>query len=356
MKVMNALGKPLRHVITNDKGDPIILNAQIQRQCDFQENYFRNALGVDIPITTMTTITKKVTMQKFFTVPGGPIAYLPMREGQGAWSDQLLTYVQMMIADNMETGWVDMGSSGPRLAEVNTGVQGVFAPTKVWAKQLTWTIAQVEAAAKAGNWNLIESLEKARKKNYDLGIQRLAFLGARGANGTTGNFFGLLNQPATLVNVNTTLITGLINAMNTTAFQTFVAGLLQAYRVNNNYTAYPTHFIIPEDDYNGLQAPVSPTFANISFFNYLETAMKAGIPGFQKILPCAYAIPANNPAGKHIYTLLNYDEESLRMDVPVGYTTTVANSLNGFQLQNVGYCQVTGVVPYRPAEMLYFQF
>jgi len=361
MKVLNSLGKPLDHIILNDEGKPIILNQEIQRQCDFIERHLRNALGVDIPITTMTTITKKITEQKFFTVPGGPAAYVPITVGQGAYSDQLLTYVTAMIADNIETGWQDMGSSQGRLAEVSTGVQGVFAQTKFWAKGLTWTIAQVQAAAKAGNWNLVESLEASRKKDWDLGTQRMAFLGARGLNGSTGNFFGLLNQPATLVNNNTSLITQAISTMNTVQFQTFIQGLLQAYRLNNNYTAYPTHFVIPEDDYNGMAAPLSATFPIVSFGQYLEEALKQIIPGFKKVLPCAYAIPAQNKSvfggnGKHVYALYNYDETSLRMDVPIEYSTTPANSINGFQIQNAAFGQVTGLVPYRPLEILTFSY
>ena len=40
----------------------------------------------------------------------------------------------------------------------------------------------------------------------------------------------------------------------------------------------------------------------------------------------------------------------------VDYTNTLANSLDNFNFQNVGYGQFSGVQAYRPLELLYFQF
>src|SRR6185312_5396123 len=81
-----------------------------------------------------------------------------------------------------------------------------------------------------------------------------------------------------------------------------------------------------------------------------------------KILPCAYGDAAYNSSvinvgtGKQVYALLNYDEESLRMDIPVDYTSTLANSLDNFTFQNAAYGQFTGVVCYRPLETMLFQY
>jgi hypothetical protein len=44
------------------------------------------------------------------------------------------------------------------------------------------------------------------------------------------------------------------------------------------------------------------------------------------------------------------------MDIPVDYTNTLANSLDNFNFQNVGYGQFTGVQTYRPLELLYFSY
>lgn len=355
--VLNALGKPLRQVIEDEKGQPIILNARLQRLCDVAEEHIKNALGFDIPITTMTTIARKITEQKFFEI--APADYLPIKVGQGAWSDVILTYREFTQGDNFETGIINMAQENARLANADAAVDSVPAVVNSWAKSTGWNLVQLEMAAKAGNWDLVAAKERGRKKNWDLGVQRLAFLGLNGSNQSGGSIFGLLNMPG--ITNNTTIISKLINTMDTAELKQFISRIIQAYRVNCNYTAWPTHFIIPEDDWNGLASQASPDFPVISTLKLLENAFKEQVPGgkFKAILPLAYGIPANNSqAGLnvHRYVMLNYDEESLRMDIPVDYTTTVPNSLDNFTLQNVGYGQFTGVVPYRPKETMYFSF
>ncbi len=75
-----------------------------------------------------------------------------------------------------------------------------------------------------------------------------------------------------------------------------------------------------------------------------------------KILPLAYGDVAYSGFSYQQYVLLNYDEESLRMDIPLDYQNTLANSLDNFSFQNAGYGQFTGVLAYRPLEMMYFQY
>jgi hypothetical protein len=52
--------------------------------------------------------------------------------------------------------------------------------------------------------------------------------------------------------------------------------------------------------------------------------------------------------------LLNYDESSVKMDLPIDYTMTAAGTFNGFSWENVGFGSFTGVVAQREKEMLYF--
>ncbi len=81
-----------------------------------------------------------------------------------------------------------------------------------------------------------------------------------------------------------------------------------------------------------------------------------------KILPLAYADVANaggalnSLAASKQYTFLNYDEESLVINVPLQYTNTLANSIDNFQFQNSAYGQHTGVLALRPAELFYAGF
>lgn len=349
-------------VILNSKGEPIKLSTREQYHADYMQRIvnerFMNELGYEISITTLTTIMKKISEQKFFEI--APADFLPVRVGEGTWSTNLTTYRSFDAAAEFEEGIVNTGGQNSRLATADAAVDSLNIKVYPWAKSIGWSIFDLEFAAKSGNWDLVAAKEKARKRNWDLGIQRVAFLGARGLNGASGSCLGLLNQPG--VTVDTTVITQPISAMTPTELKAFCAAVVEAYRENCNRTAWPTHFAIPESDYNGLAAQASPDFPIKSTLQLLEEMFQVITRNKSfKILPLAYADAAYHAdvsaiAGKQVYTLLNYDEESVRMDLPLDYTNTLANSLDNFSFQNAGYGQFTGVLAYRPLEMLYFQY
>ncbi len=349
-------------VICNSKGEPIKLDKQEQHLCDYLQRQFnekfQNSLGYEVSITTLTTVMKKITEQKFFEIP--PADYLPIKVGEGTWSTQLTTYRSFDVADEFETGVVNTGGQNSRLAAADSGVDALNIKVFNWAKSIGWSIFDLELAAKSGNWDLVSAKEKSRKRNWDLGVQRVAFLGARGQNGSGGTSLGLLNQAG--ISINTTVITKAISSMSPAELKVFAAQVVEAYRDNNQRTAWPTHFIIPESDYNGLASQASADFPIKSTLQLLEEMFQiiCRKPDF-KVLPLAYGdakyhADVSTIAGKQVYVLLNYDEESLRMDIPLDYTNTLANSLDNFSFQNVGYGQFTGVLAYRPLELVYFQY
>jgi Uncharacterized protein conserved in bacteria (DUF2184) len=344
-------------VIKNSRGEPVVLTPQEKYHaewCQRQVNErFKNSLGYEVSITTLTTIMKKITEQKFFEIP--PADYLPVRVGEGSWSSNLVTYRSFDIADQFETGIINTGGQNSRLAQADTGVDALTIQVYNWAKSIGWSIFDLELAAKSGNWDVVTAKEKSRKRNWDLGIQRVAFLGARGLNSTGGSCLGLLNQAG--ITNNTSVITAPISGLSVSALKTFCAAVIEAYRSNCQRTAWPTHFIIPESDYNGLASQSSPDFPIKSVLQVLEETFQIITRKKDfKILPLAYGDNAYSGLGHQVYVLLNYDEESLRMDIPVDYTNTLANSLDNFSFQNAGYGQFTGVLAYRPLEMLYFTY
>ena len=350
-------------VILNSKGQPIVLNSKEKAIANYWQRVmnarFGNSLGYEVSITTLTTIVKKISEQKFFEV--SPADYMPIKVGEGTWSSNLTTYRSFMAADEFESGIVNTGANNGRLSTSDAAVDALNIKVNNWAKGIGWNIFDLELAAKSGNWDLVAEKERARKTSWDLGIQRVAFLGARGQNGSGGSCLGLFNQAG--ITFNTTLVTGMISAMTYTQLASFQQAVIQAYRANCNYTAFPTHFIIPEADYNGLVAQSSPQFPLKSTLQLLEEGFQVITRNKQfKILPCAYASAANAGGGlpslaaTGLYTLLKYDEASVRMDIPLDYTNTLANSLDNFQFQNAGYGQFTGVLAYRPAEMLYMGY
>lgn len=350
-------------VILNDKGEPITLTKNEQYHANWSQRMvnerFGNALGYEVSITTLTQIVKKVSQQKLYEI--APADYLPIRVGEGTWSSNLTTYRSFDIADEFESGIINTGASNTRQSIGDAGVDALNIKVNNWAKQVGWSIFDLEQAAKSGNWDLVAAKEKSRKRNWDLGIQRVAFLGARGQNSQGGPVQGLLTQAG--VFQDTTLITKKISTMSYTELAAFQQAVIQRYRANCNYTAFPTHFVMPESDYNGLVVQSSPEFPLKSMLALLEEGFKiiCKNPNF-KILPLAYADVANaggalpSAFATGIYVLLNYDEESVRMDIPLQYTNTLANSLDNFMFQNSGYGQFTGVLAYRPAEMYYAGF
>lgn len=343
-------------------GKPVVLNAREVAVCQRMQAKFnaaceeagiKNALGEEVSITTLTAIIKRITTQKFATIPFAD--YMPVVVGEGAWMTNMIKYRSFSLGDNFEMGIVNTGANNSAFAKANTGVDSI--PIKIinWGMETNYSIFDLKFAATSGNWDLIEALERSRKTNWDLGIQRTSFLGME----SDSSVKGLLTLSG--ITSDTSLITQYIKDMNSTQFNAFVGGIVDAYRTNNNFTAYPTHFIIPELDYNGLANSVSVDFPVVNKLTYLLEAFKVICqnPNF-KILPNFYGDQTNNAnvsgLNKNRYVLHRYDQDSFSMNIPVNYNATQQNTINGFNWQNIGYGQFTGVNAYRPLELLYLDF
>jgi hypothetical protein len=338
--------------ILNSEGKPIVLTEQEQRQADHNQQIC-NSLGFEIDITTLTTISKSIVEQKFYEVPFAD--YVPVRVGEGAFSSNLLTYKSFVTGGDFETGIINTGADNAKLAEVSAGVESVTVPIKNWMKGVTYSVFDLQMAARAGNWDLVTAKERSRKKNWDLGLQAVTFWGLN----SDSNIKGLLTQAG--VTSNTTVITKYIKDMTDTEFEALLGDLISTYRVNAAYTTFPDTFLIPEADYNGLGVSTSEDFPLKSKYQRLMDmfTMITRNPNF-KILPSSYADQAVNAAvsglDKNRYVLYKQEEDTIRMDIPVDYTNTLANTINNVQFQSAAYGQFTGVVAYRPLEILYFDW
>lgn len=307
-----------------------------------------SSLGFQIDIDTLTEIRQKIIEQKFYEVAVAD--FMPVVVGFGAWSEQLLTYRAYQTSDDFESGIVDTATNS-RLSEVNIGIDSVQTKVIDWAKMLGYSLMDVQKAQKSGNWSLIEQLEKSRKKNWDLGIQKVGFLG----HSVDTNVTGLLNNAG--VTNNTSLITEALKDMTDAEFQTFITGLLQAYFSNSDSTAFPDTFAIPMSDWLGLGKATSATYPVVNRRQYLINEFREATknPNAQ-VVPLAYGDSGNNGLGVQRYVLYKNDADVLDMNIPVDYTSTVIGSINNFQFQNVAYGQFTGVQMYRPKEVLYFSY
>lgn len=354
---IDGQGQLIVEEVLNSKNEPIVLNqretqAALALEKKFYDEMY-NALGFEIPMTTLYALSKSVIEQKFFTVR--PSDYMPVRVGDNAWSTEILTLLDFSLGGDFENGNINTGASNSRLAEADGGLDSVKNKVQTWAKGITWTLADLKYAARMGQWDVITSKERARKKNWDLGIQSIAFFGSK----YDANIKGFLTQSG--VTANTVIITGYLKSLSTAAFEAFLENLIESYRLGNGRTAYPDLFTIPEADFNGLGVAVDETFPLKSRLARIEEAFRLVTqnPNF-KVKPCAYCDQVNNAnvsgLNKNRYVLSRMDEDSLRMDIPVDYTNTIQNTLNGFQYENAGYGQYTGPLAYRPLEMEYFDW
>lgn len=334
--------------LKNAKGEEIKLNAR-ERLIANHWGRVANALGYQVDITTLTTVIKEVTEQKFYQVAIAD--YIPVKVGNGAFSTNLITYRSYQLAASFAEGIINTGGNNGRMATANAGVDSVTVRVKNWAKSAGWSLFELEQAAKSGSWDLISALEESRKTNWDLGIQRVAF---RGLDGDP-SCLGLFTQSG--VTTNTTFISGPISGMAPPDLKYFCQNILNLYRANCERTAWPTHFVIPESDFLGLASASSPDFPIKSTLQLLEETFQTMCNNKNfKILPSAYAETAENGQVYQEYVLYNSNARSLRMDIPVDYTSTIANSIDGFSYQNAAYGQFTGVQAYRPLEMYYLRY
>lgn len=307
-------------------------------------------LGYQRVTDTLTYLKKLITVPKYYTTD--IMKYLPVVIGEGSYADDILTYLTINSSGNFEDGIIDQGIDNSQLSKVNAGISSVTVPVVTWAKTVSYTEPEIQQAMYANNWNIINAKHESRQMNWELGVQQWAFLGSINR---PNQVYGLLTLPN--VNINTSIIPVNISSMTTAQFFVVVAQAYEAYRQNCNRSATPNRFVMPEDDYNGLMVAVSQTFPNVMMADWLESGFKKlGLSGMQ-VLPCAYGMSEYNTIaglGFSRYAMYNYEESSLRMDIPVNIRSTMPGTLNNFQFQDAAWAMLTGAYAYRELEVLYF--
>lgn len=316
-----------------------------------KEGAVRNAIGdfgYNFDITTLTQVRQKQIDQKFYTV--APADFVDVNVGEGAWMQELVTYLTFETGDDFESGIINDGQGALKKADV--ALAPLKTPIKNWAKELEYNTFELNQAMKAANWSLISGKERARKKNWDLGIQKTTFLGLK----SDENVKGLLNNPN--VNSDTTLITKFIKDMDPDEFQTFVGDFIDRCLTNSNQTATPNYFAIPLVDFVGCVKSPSPEFPiGKSKIEFMRDAFSAAIGGKPfTIKGLVYSDQRYNGLAVNRYVAYNRNEETLCSFIPVDYTSVIAGSINQFQFQSVAYGQFSGVQVGRPLEVLYFDF
>ena len=312
-----------------------------------------DTLGYQYAIQTTTLIRARTVDQKFYKVPIAD--KIPVSVGEGAWMEDIKTNLVYQTGQDFETGLLGNGTSGAKIPKIDVGTAPKTQVIKTWAKGYDYSVPDVNKALASNNWDIVSARMRALKENWDLGIQKTAFLGLKS---------DLTNVPGLLTNTGVTTpdlttISKNISAMTYAEFQTLVGAILEAYFANSNYTVLPDAFCMPMDDYLGLGSFISSQFPNRSMLSYLNELFQqmTGNPNFL-IYGLAYAMLANNKGyvsagGKNRYVLYRRDPETLRMDIPVDFILNAPNTSDNFMWNGVGYGQFTGCVIFREPEVYY---
>lgn len=347
-KKKGILGKELRNARLQWSRGMQLLNSD--------GNIDSGSLGYQYAIQTTTFIRERVVEQKFYQVPIAD--FVPVDVGVGAWMEDIKTNLVYEIAGDFESGISSLSSGPSQIATVDVATSPLNAKVITWQKGYQYAVPEVAKALASNNWDVVSGKMTALKKNWDLGLQKIAFLGLQQ---DLANVPGLLTNGQ--VTVNTAVITKAISSMSAAEFQTLVSTILAAYAANANYTAMPNVFAMPLADYLGLGTATSSGFPVGDMVTYLENFFKkiTGEKDF-KILPLAYGQAAQNAgyingaSGKNRYCLYRKDPETLKMDIPVDFTLNPAGTSNNWNWQGVAGGQFTGAIFYRPAEAIYFQY
>jgi len=343
MKKQNSiLGKELRNSKIPWKSGYKLTNSD--------GNIDSSSLGYQYATQTTTFIRERVVEQKFYTVPIAD--YVPVDVGVGAWMEEIKTNLVYDVAGDFASGIISVSNAPSAIPTVDVGTSPITAKVITWAKGYQYSVPEVSKALASNNWDVVSGKMSALTKNWQLGLQQIAFLGLQQDQ---TNVPGLLTSPQ--VTINTTVIPANISSLDSTQFQSLVANILGAYLLNANYTVMPNRFIMPLSDYAGLGTAASSAFPINDMISYLENMFKkiTGEKDF-KILPLAYAQQAQNAAFNNTnrYVLYRYDPETVKMDIPVDFTLNPAGTSNNWNWMGVGGGQFTGAIAYRPAELLYF--
>lgn len=366
-ELLNSLRKGDQKVLTEFGGHPELLNALIQIAQNpipwkrGLEQEFLNAngtvnqssMGFQYAIQTTTLISADVIRQRFYEEPIADFAEVLV--GRGPWMSSITQNMTFDAAGPFEQGIQDAATK-TQIDNVEVSLAPVNVKNVPWIKGYMYSIIELQQALASNNWDVVESKLKALKKNWDLGIQAVGFVGRR-AN--LAAFPGLLSNQG--VTVDQTFIPTSMSNMTDVQLNAFITGIVQKFLTNCNEVRFPNRFVIPRSDWAGMGVPmvVSSTPLAISRRQYIQE-MFEGICGKDfKMLPTAYANKVRNAGywatnGTNRYALYNNDPETVHMDIPVDLTVGAPATANNFQWQGVAYGQFSGMNVFRPLEVMYF--
>lgn len=306
------------------------------------------ALGTEIPIKFLTQILAEPSRQKFTQVKLSD--YCKIDIGTGAWAPAVLKPLVVASAGDWDSGVIDTGSDGARMAQVTSGIGTMTFPIIPWGKRMSWSIPELKKYALMNLEPIVER-KWALEKDWQTGLQDKFFCGS-----TKYNLAGLLTNSQ--VHTDTSVLGANTNFgdLYDAAFQTAVVKMMTLFDNVSNRTAVPDRFVVPLSDYRKMASFTSSTYQNYTKLQYLTNMFKdqTGNPDF-KILGSPYADAGFGSLAKNRYALYNSQPDSMVFGIPVDLTFTLYNSLDNFWFNSIGYGEISGMQMYYPNQCIYFE-
>lgn len=304
-----------------------------------------NDLGYgDIDVTLLTQIEREVSQQKFYQID--PTLFVPFDTTQGGWSDFITVLRNYTNTDADISTWErGVDADNARRAQVGVTLGAESLKIHNLAKMVSYSLFEMRSAMETGRWNIVTEKERARKRDYDLAVQKAVLLG-------DSNFKGLLNQ--TGVASNTAILTKPISTMTSGEFRTFLGSVFAEYFKNSSMTVLPDTLAIAPSDFLGLGVAVDEQYPLVqSMLTRAKEVFRevTGNPNAD-IKMLAYCEPEFN-GGYYKYVLYRRDFDTLRVYQPYDYNVVQGATVDGMNYQNTAYARLSDVFVNRPKEMVY---
>lgn len=298
----------------------------------------------DIDLTLLTVLERNISEQKFYTVD--PTKFVPFDTTTGGMADYITVLRSYQNIDADLSSW-ERGNDtdNARRGQVSVKVESVPLKVHNLDKMISYSLLELRQAQQTGIWNIVTEKELARKRDYDLAIQKAVLAG-------DDNHKGLLNQ--TDVTTDATILPKKISQMNSTEFKTFLSTVFGNFYSKTGMTALPDTLVMPVSDFMGLGVAVDeqyPVFTTMK--KRLEDVFKEVTGNTNAtILPLAYCEAAQQ-GGANKYVLYRRDFDTLRVYQPVQYNVVQGATVDGINYQNTAWARISDVFVNRPKEMLY---
>ncbi len=306
--------------------------------------------GVIQTIDTVTEIVQGVVEAKYYELAGQRLTdFINIdASGRGAYAGDLMQFTAADISSPFKQCIINPASTGIHNdATADIAVDSIRTKNNFYRQKYSISQEGLKMAARnLVNFDIISQKEKARKKNWDLGMQDVLFLGLE-----DNRTYGLLNQPD--VTINTSLFPTSVQNMTTEQLKTFAGSALATAFAATNYTIMPNRWAMPTNSFLALGVPYGDTFGMPTVIQVLENAFKqAGAPADFKIVHSLYNETAGvNGAPRHVF--YNTDPDNVIMHTPKPYTPHPLYAQGALDMISDAEGQFTGVWLKRPTSMLY---